>query len=78
MNGPNEINVNDDVKNVDIVKKIVKKPFVPKKKLKQPRTLSKYNLFCKEQFQTEAIKSLPVRERFKAISLLWKEEKEKK
>jgi hypothetical protein len=53
--------------------KVVKKPKKEKKPKKPP---SKYALFVKSKY--DSVRNLPCRDRFKAISKMWKEEKESK
>jgi hypothetical protein len=47
-------------------------------KVKRTRAPSAYNVYVKEMMGSEKIKGLPHKERFKAISAMWKEQKEKK
>jgi hypothetical protein len=64
--------------------KVVKKPRKPKKEKKEPKDNikkekkppSKYALFVKSKY--DSVRNLPCRDRFKAISKMWKEEKESK
>ena len=42
----------------------------------RPKRRSDYSDFVKQVYHTEPILKLPVRERFKAISILWKAHKE--
>ena len=59
--------------------KPVKKPKKPKKSKKEKvkRKPSAYASFVREIYHTEEIMALPSKQRFKAISVLWKKEKEK-
>jgi hypothetical protein len=59
-----------------VVKKVVKKPKKEKKEKKEKKPPSKYALFVKSKY--DSVRNLPCRDRFKAISKMWKEEKESK
>jgi hypothetical protein len=56
--------------------KVVKKPKKEKKPKKPKKPPSKYALFVKSKY--DSVRNLPCRDRFKAISKMWKEEKESK
>ena len=64
----------------EVVKEeVVKEKVVKEKVVKAPRKkrgASPYNKFVSENMKTEAIKNLPAKQRFSAISALWKKSKE--
>ena len=67
-----KVNKVEKVEKVKVEKEKVKKE---KKKNKVKRKPSAYAQFVKTHYHTEAIMALPSRDRFKAISVLWKKER---